>query len=244
MPVYLFTDFSAADLYVGQVKAAIHRESPHALVIDLLHDAPAFNVKAAAHLLAALVAALPRGGVILAVVDPGVGGARAPVAVAADDRWLVGPDNGLLSVVAARAAASSAHSIAWRPSRLSHSFHGRDLFAPVAAMIDRGHAHAAGLGAPRGLDVELDSGDLAEIVYIDHYGNAMTGLRADAVEPTRSLIVGAHRLGYARAFAEVPTGAGFWYENSLGLIEIAANRSSASAMLGLTVGDPVILEKL
>ncbi|MGH9575968.1 MAG: SAM hydrolase/SAM-dependent halogenase family protein, partial [Terriglobales bacterium] len=101
--IFLFTDFGAAGIYVGQVKAVLQERSPKVPVIDLLHDAPAFNVKAGAHLLAAFAVRLPKDSVTLAVVDPGVGGPRQPVAVAADGRWFVGPDNGLISVAAARA---------------------------------------------------------------------------------------------------------------------------------------------
>src|SRR5262245_57403907 len=99
--IVLFTDFGADDLYVGQVKAALLSEFPAAVIVDLLHDAPNFRVEPSAHLLAALQERFPRGGVFLAVIDPGVGGAREAVVVQADGRWYVGPDNGLLSVVAA-----------------------------------------------------------------------------------------------------------------------------------------------
>src|SRR5687768_4824980 len=94
-PIFLFTDFGTADLYVGQVKTVLHAEAPHVPVIDLLNDAPHFNVLASAHLLAALVQRLPSGSITLAVVDPGVGGTRKPIAIEADGRWFVGPDNGL-----------------------------------------------------------------------------------------------------------------------------------------------------
>src|SRR5215510_10038563 len=101
--IFLFTDFGSADIYVGQVKAVLAERAPRVPVIDLLHDAPPFNIRAGAHLLAALSTRIPRGSVTMAVVDPGVGGRREAVAVLADGRWFVGPDNGLLSVLAARA---------------------------------------------------------------------------------------------------------------------------------------------
>src|SRR5688500_12480417 len=101
--IFLFTDFGVTDVYVGQVKAVLQQRAPRTPVIDLLHDAPPFNVKAGAHLLAALAARVPKGGIVISVVDPGVGGPREAVAVLADGRWFVGPDNGLISVVAERA---------------------------------------------------------------------------------------------------------------------------------------------
>jgi len=211
-------------------------------VLDLLHEAPAFNVKASAHLLAALAGQLPVGSVTMAVVDPGVGGKRKPVAVLADDRWFVGPDNGLLSVVAARAARTEAHVIGWKPKKLTASFHGRDLFAPVAGMLVRGGRRAARLGKSRALAVSLGAADLAEVIYVDHYGNAMTGLRASGLRRKATLVVGRRRIERARVFSDVREGKVFWYENSLGLAEIAASGASAATALTLAVGAAVRIE--
>ena len=179
MAILLFTDFGSGDIYVGQVKAVLERLAPGIVVIDLLHDAPAFNVRASAHLLAALSERFAEGSVFLTVVDPGVGGARGAVVVQADDRFYVGPDNGLLSVVAARARKSDCRRVLWRPPQLSASFHGRDLFAPVAAKLAaQGGLPDGWLAHGGGLKLEFGGGDLPEIIYIDHYGNAHTGLRA------------------------------------------------------------------
>jgi S-adenosylmethionine hydrolase len=238
MTVFLFTDFGSADLYVGQVKAVLHRGAPGVPVVDLLHEAPAFNVKASAHLLAALAGQVPPGSVTMAVVDPGVGGSRKPVAVLADDRWFVGPDNGLLSVVAARAKRAEARVVGWKPKKLSASFHGRDLFAPVAAMLATGHRKTAKL--KRGsLTVRLGERDLAEVIYVDHYGNAMTGLRARGLAPGTMLVIGRRRIERARVFSDVPEGKVFWYENSIGLAEIAAGSDHAAARLDIAVGTAV-----
>jgi S-adenosyl-L-methionine hydrolase (adenosine-forming) len=235
--IFLFTDFGASDIYVGQVKAVLHREAPRAPVIDLLHDAPAFNVRASAHLLAALATRIPAKAVTLAVVDPGVGGAREPVAVLADSRWFVGPDNGLISVVAARAAKRQVFSIGWQPANVSVSFHGRDLFAPVAAMLAHGDRKSAKLEKQSELAVSLGADNLAEIIYADHYGNLVTGLRAGAVPRYRGLVVNGRTVRYARVFSEVKPGEVFWYENSVGLVELAANAASAQQILGLKPGD-------
>ncbi|MBI4208043.1 MAG: SAM-dependent chlorinase/fluorinase [Betaproteobacteria bacterium] len=240
MAIFLFTDFGSADLYVGQVKSVLHAYAPSVAVIDLLHEAPAFNVKAGAHLLAALVDRVPAESVVVAVVDPGVGGARMPVVMRADGRWYVGPDNGLLSVIAARAQAVQIYPITWRPTAtLSASFHGRDLFAPFAGMLASGALTAAQMEAQAELDVRFGGDDLPEVIYIDHFGNAMTGLRAGGVNRTQRVVVGDSRLGYARVFSDVEPGAAFWYENSIGLIEIAANAASAAAKFGLKAGQAV-----
>jgi len=103
MAIVLFTDFGSNDLYVGQLEAVLDRDAPGVRVVHLLHEAPGFDARASAHLLAALVSRMPAGHVYVAVVDPGVGGERDAVVIEADGNWLVGPDNGLLSVVAARA---------------------------------------------------------------------------------------------------------------------------------------------
>ena len=240
--ILLFTDFGAADLYVGQVKAVLHQHAPEARVIDLLHEAPAFNVRAGAHLLAALAARVPPGSVTIAVVDPGVGGARRPVAVLVDDRWFVGPDNGLISVTAARASRAETFVIGWRPKELAPSFHGRDLFAPVAAMLARGDRKGAKLEHAAGLSEDLGRSDLAELIYVDHYGNAMTGLRAGTLAPGARLVAGGRPIEWARVFSDVPPGAVFWYENSLGLAEIAANGAGAAQALGLAIGQAVRIE--
>lgn len=240
MAIVLFSDFGSGDIYVGQVKAELQRFAPGVAIIDLLHEAPAFNVRASAHLLAAMVGRFAEDSVFLAVVDPGVGGTRGAVVVQADERWYVGPDNGLLSVVAARARKSDCRRIIWQPQQLSASFHGRDLFAPVAAAL------AAQGGLPEnwfehtgGLQLEFGGCDLAEIIYVDHYGNAHTGLRANGIGCEASLLVDARRLPYARVFSEVAKGEAFWYENSQGLVEIAVNCGSAAQLLGLKIGDRV-----
>jgi len=242
MSIFLFTDFGAADLYAGQVKAVLQQHAPDVAVIDLLHDAPAFDVQASAHLLAAISMQLPPASVTLAVVDPGVGGARDAVALAADNNWYIGPDNGLLSVLAARAKACACWRITWRPEQLSASFHGRDLFAPVAAAIACGEFPAGKAESGARLSVDFGGNDLGEIIYIDHYGNAFSGLRAQDLPRDARIVVAGRSLGHARVFSAVPAGEVFWYQNSLGLVEIAGNSCSAAARLGLRIGQPVAVE--
>jgi len=235
--IFLFTDFGAAGIYVGQVRIALHQRAPKVPVVDLLHDAPPFNVKAGAHLLAALAQRIPAGSVTLAVVDPGVGGPRDAVAVVADERWYVGPDNGLISVAAARVEKVEYFSIGWRPDELSASFHGRDLFAPVAGMIASGRRGAAKLKKKEQLAVNFGAEDLAEVIYVDHYGNLVTGLRASAVSRERVFVFNGLQIPYAPMFSQVAAGEVFWYGNSLGLVEIAANSASAQQKLGFIPGN-------
>ena len=221
------------------MKAVLHLAAPEIRVIDLFADAPSRNPKVAAYLLAAYAQWFPPGTVFLSVVDPGVGGARAPVIVAADDRWFVGPDNGLFEIVKRRAVTPAREwEITWRPASLSASFHGRDLFAPVAARLTRGDIPGA-LRDPATAERRDWPDDLAEIVYVDHYGNAMTGLRANLLPKDAGLEAGNKILPSARTFSAVPEGAAFWYENSTGLAEIAVNGGRADTVLGLAVGSKV-----
>ena len=132
--IALYTDFGWSGPYLGQVKAALIRDAPAIPVVDLMADVPAFNPKAAAYLLAALIPEFPVGTVFLCVIDPGVGTyARSPVILNIDGRWFVGPDNGLFDLIVRRGRNVRKRIVTWRPLRLSNTFHGRDLFAPVAA---------------------------------------------------------------------------------------------------------------
>jgi hypothetical protein len=239
MAIVLFTDFGSADIYVGQVKAVLAAEAPAVPVLDLLNDAPAFDVEAAAHLLAALAPEFPCGSVFLAVVDPGVGTARGAIVVEADGRRFVGPDNGLLSVLYQRARQRQCHAIVYRPPRLSASFHGRDLFAPVAARLAAGTLPEGWLEPKAEPDVLLDPGPLFRVIYVDHYGNCATGIPAARMDRRARLAVAGREVSYARVFGEAEPGEPFWYENSSGLVEIASAGESAARALGIGVGTPV-----
>ncbi len=232
--IVLFSDFGLAGPYTGQMKAVLLRDAPGAAVVDLFADAPSARPQPAAYLLAAYAAWFPPGTVFLCVIDPGVGGARAPLIVRADRRWYVGPDNGLFEQVLRRAAKARVWRITFKPASLSASFHGRDLFAPVAARLARGDKPPGEPYAPTRFPAWPD--ELGEIVYVDHYGNAITGLRAAMLPPDARLGVAGRVLARMRTFSDVPTGAAFCYENSNGLMEVAVNGGRADAVLGLVVG--------
>jgi S-adenosylmethionine hydrolase len=237
--IVLFTDFGLEGPYTGQVKAVLYRTAPGVPVVELFADAPAGRPKPAAYLLAAYGVWFPPGAVFLAVIDPGVGGPRLPVIVEAQGRWYVGPDNGLFELVMRRAHTTRTWEILWRPETLSASFHGRDLFAPVAGRLARGERPAHEPRAPEiGRHPDWPD-DLPEIVYVDVYGNAITGLRADLLAKGVRLAVSRRALTRARTFFDVPPGQAFWYENSNGLAEIAVNGGRAADSLHLVIGSPV-----
>jgi S-adenosylmethionine hydrolase len=234
--IVLFTDFGLAGPYAGQVEAVLDEAAPGVKVINLFADAPAGQPRPSAYLLAAYAAWFPAGAVLLCVVDPGVGGARRAVIVEADGRRYVGPDNGLFETVLRRTSAPRCWEITWRPLRLSASFHGRDLFAPVAARLARGEPETV-LATPIAPVRHPDwPDDLAEIVYVDHYGNALTGLRGECLSERGRVVVAGRAIGHAATFSAVPDGEAFWYVNSNGLIEIAVNGGRADRALGLAIG--------
>lgn len=242
--IALYTDFGWNGPYLGQVKAALIHEAPTIPIVDLMADVPAFNPKAAAYLLAALVPEFPLGTVFLCVVDPGVGTpTRSPVILDVDGCWFVGPDNGLFELVVRRGRRVRKWKVTWRPRRLSNTFHGRDLFAPVAGALARGHMVASVEMEDLGAAHSEWPDDLAEIIYIDGFGNAMTGFRASKIDPRAvRLFSGETLIHHGATFGDVSLGELLWYENSNGLVEIAVNQGSAAERLGLAIGAVVYLQ--
>ncbi|UCB55098.1 MAG: SAM-dependent chlorinase/fluorinase [Thiotrichales bacterium] len=242
--IVLFTDFGLTGPYVGQMKSVLYQRAPATTVIDLMHDAPTCNPQASAYLLASLVGEFPIGSIFVGVVDPGVGSQRSPLIARINQRWFVGPDNGLFDIVAQHALPDSEMKwweITWQPERLSSSFHGRDLFAPVAAMLANGEAPPGRLHDRPEDRLRRWPADLEKIIYIDHFGNAITGVRAKNLDKDQIIAVGDQSFHWARTFSDVPAGQGFWYENSNGLVELAVNQGRASEVLGLDIGDTVSL---
>ncbi|MFZ0791769.1 MAG: SAM-dependent chlorinase/fluorinase [Chromatiaceae bacterium] len=237
--IALVTDFGAG-IYVGQVRARLSALVPGLCVIDLVHDLPSFRPDLAAYLLPGLARDMPSGTLYLCVVDPGVGGNRAGLILEADGDWFLGPDNGLLSRVAHRAARARLRRIGWQPERLSASFHGRDWFAPAAARLCLGKSLGLEELASDAL-VGSDWADaLAAVLYADRFGNLMCGLTAADYSKEGRLGVAGRLIAHARTFRDVPPGEPFWYENALGLVEIAVNQGRADRELGLAPGDPVV----
>lgn len=240
--IVLFTDFGTRDPYVGQIKARLAEFAPTPQVVDLLHEVPDFNPHAGAHLLSAFSSGFQPGSVFLAVVDPGVGTPRDGVVVMAGGRWFVGPDNGLMSLVAARNTDTQLWRISWQPETLSSTFHGRDIFAVIAAEIARGEFPRDKLTRIDKLQVEFDAGDLLRVIYIDHFGNAWVGVRN--VPQDARVSAAGDLFKHSESFGFVGKGEGFWFNNSVGLLELAVNRGSAAEVFGLKVGDPVQVQRL
>lgn len=247
--IVTYTDFSHRGPYTGQMLAVLKQRVPAVPVVDLMDDVPAFDIRAGAYLLPPVMTPFAPGTVCVGVVDPGVGGSRDPLVLKAAGRWYVGPDNGLFEIAARRAEGDARWwRITWRPERLSASFHGRDLFAPVAAMIAAGDdGDAPGWGAAFEPDRSAYRDwpdDWPAVIYIDGYGNCMTGVRWSQLHDGEGLRIGDVTIPRARTFSEVSPGAAFCYENALGLAEIAVNKGSAARVLSLRTGIQVAVSKL
>ncbi len=236
--IALLTDFGVGSLYSGQMQLALKERCPvtSTAIVDLVSDLPKFCPDLAAYLIPPLISHFSKKWFCLCVVDPGVGSSRRALALKADEQWFVGPDNGLLSRVAERARDCQWWSLPL-PNKSSSTFHGRDLFAPEAA-------HILLHGEPTGEQIEgVDivgsdwPTELQKIIYRDHYGNLMTGIRASSIASTRKFRVGGYLLDSATTFSDLPVGAPFWYENSIGLVEFAANKMRADRLLDLDLGD-------
>ncbi len=233
--IVLFTDFGLEGPYTGQVQAVLHRQAPGVPVVSLFSDLASFDIEAAAYLLPAYAAGFPPGTVFLCVVDPGVGGTRPGVVVQADGCWYTGPNDGLFALLARRAR----EVICWQlpdDANASASFHGRDVFAPVAARLARGGpVHGEAVSTELLLQPAWPD-ELWRVVYVDRYGNAISGVRASAVKDNTVFTLNGQAVHCARTFSGVREGEVFWYENSNGLLEFAVNRGRADEVLGLTVG--------
>ncbi len=236
--ILLFTDFGNSGPYQAQMSAQLRLAGYDGDIFPLFSDAPVFNPQAAGCLLAAYKNDFPKGSLFLSVVDPGVGSKRRPLALKASGHWFVGPDNGLFEKLVLEDPEAEIFEIIWRPATLSASFHGRDLFAPIAANILAERVSDKLRHIDRSEILTANSRlDLEEVVYIDHYGNAMTGIRKDGAH--RGLHVKGQELTFSRTFSDVPVGEPLVYINANGLVEIAVNQGRADRYFDLQIGTSV-----
>lgn len=254
--VTLTTDFGAGDYYVGAMKGVILRIVPEAQLIDISHQIPPQDILAAAFVLRHAAREFPPDTVHLAVVDPGVGSQRRPLALRADNQLWVGPDNGLFSFVLDQ-SASQIHHInrddLCAPHQ-SNTFHGRDIFAPIAAHLCGG-LNLAEVGPPISDPICLTETIAhktseqikGQIIHIDHFGNLVTNIAATDIKPWGHALhirLGAHTLvGLSPTYAAVEPGAPLALIGSANLLEISVNGGSAALQLGLDRRDSVIIEK-
>ena len=239
---YLYTDFGNKGPYVGELHSVINKGLPSSRLVDLMHDAPVFNPQASAYLLAALASRFDPGDACLAVVDPGVGDeTRKPLLVNADGILYCGPDNGLLSQIIKLARNCKIMEILWRPENLSDSFHGRDLFAPALIQyLNKIDVSVRELDCTEVVGHDWPT-SLTEIIYIDSFGNCITGVSGDDISINQTIQIKNQRLTFCRTFSEAKLHTPFWYVNSMGLVEIAVNQGNASSELQLSVDDELTI---
>ncbi len=253
--ITLLTDFGSASPYPAEVKGVVLTLC-RAMIVDITHDVPPRGIALGAHLLAAVAPVYPAGTIHLAIVDPGVGTARRPLAVASGGQFFVGPDNGLLMPAARaigtpRAYVIDADRFARRP--MSATFHGRDLFAPAAAALAAGLPIEA-IGAPAASLVELAERApvygprvlKGQVTYCDPFGNVVTNIPGAWLEQVSGRFTlestgGRTPLRRARTFADGIPDELLVLVGSSGTVEIAINGGDAAEAAGLGPGDPVAL---
>ena len=236
--ILLFTDYGVEGPYLGQVYTKLLQAAPTTSVVNLMADAPRNNPRASAYLLASLVRHIPERGVIFAVVDPGVGnGKDIPSVFKTDSHWFVGPDNGLFDILLREYPLVDCWEIQPDETSISVSFHGRDIYAPVCAKLAN-NEEVPGIKR-HWQDTNQWPDDLHEIIYCDHFGNAMTGIRSAKIDQSIVLNINGSRIAHAHTFSAVKKGDAFWYINSNDLVEIAINQGSAKKQFDLKIGNPI-----
>ena len=256
--ITLLTDFGTTDYFVGAVKGAILSVNPQAVIVDITHEIAPQDVGGGAFTLLAAYKTFPAGTIHMGVVDPGVGSTRRPIIVSANEQLFVGPDNGLFTYIYDREPLHRVfHATAekyFRPDP-SSTFHGRDIFAPVAAALSSGVKPrefgpeiSDAVRLPVSLEPEvLKNGKVrGRIIHIDRFGNCVTNITRDLVksEETASLIVNRKTIRkFRRFYGEESSGSAFAIWGSAGFLEISVNGGSAAKVLRARRGDIVLLTK-
>jgi len=239
--ISLLTDFGTADYFVGAVKGAILSVNPSAVIVDITHEIPPQDVAAGAFTLLAAYKTFPAGTIHVAVVDPGVGSTRRPIIVSANEQFFVGPDNGLFTYICDREPSHRIiHVTAERFFRrdVSTTFHGRDIFAPVAAALSNGVA-VEEFGPEIDDAVRLPSLETPlRIIHIDRFGNCVTNITRDR-SPGEIVVKGRTIREFRRFYGEGDEASLFAIWGSAGFLELSVNGGSAAKVLSVRVGEQI-----
>ena len=250
-PIALLTDFGLIDPYVGIVKGVILTISPNSPIIDLTHNVPAQDITQAAFMLGESYQYLPANSVIMAVVDPGVGTERRKIIVQTKKYLFVAPDNGLLTFPIKK--EEDCHCFEIKNSKYflkptSATFHGRDIFAPVAAYLAQGEppqAFGSEIKDPTLLSItepEKKKGEISgQIIHIDNFGNLITNIPATELKELQNPLIKikGKTIPLKNTYGNVPSGSLVALIGSANLLEIAVNQGNASQVLGAAIGDKV-----
>ncbi len=252
--ITLTTDFGSGDHEAGVLKGVIWSIAPQTHIADLTHDIPAQSVLEAALLLWRAARFFPDGTIHLAVVDPGVGTARRAIAAQLGPQYFVGPDNGLVSLLLDRAAESSQitrfisldRPEYWLPE-VSNVFHGRDIFAPVAAHLAAGtplNHMGTTIDDPVRIEIpkplQTAHGWIGQVIHIDHFGNLATNLNGSHIKMMKEVIIkfkGEQIMGIVSTFGDRPSGSIIALLDSSGSLAISVVNGSAANMLNAHVGE-------
>jgi S-adenosylmethionine hydrolase len=254
--VTLTTDFGLSDAFVGLVKAGVLGRAPDARIIDLTHAVPSYDLEAGAFWIERSFRFFPAGTVHLGVVDPGVGTGRRILLIEHAGQLFLGPDNGLLGPIASLDGAvvrvvTQGFLGSLGLTRVSHTFHGRDLFAPLAGLLAGRSCSAGDVGPvvedwqrpPWRRPVETPAGVLGRIIIIDRFGNCFSNIdvESDVISKKRVGLAGGRELPMVKTYGERPDGSMVILANAFGVLEVACVGGNAALSLGLGVGDPVEL---
>jgi S-adenosylmethionine hydrolase len=250
--ITLTTDFGLADHYVGTMKGVLLSGCPEGQIVDITHDIPPFALYAGAYAIDQAAPYFPPGTIHVVVVDPGVGTSRKPLLVEALGQLFIAPDNGVLSLIVARDSGAICREAAnrrlWLPGP-SSTFHGRDVFTPLAAALASGTARPEDAGptiAKIELLPDIDPMETepgvwcGKVLSIDRFGNLITNFKV--LRGSFSLTIGNSDITeFRQTFGEAAEGLIFAYPGSSGYLEVGMNRRSAAALLQVGPGDNITL---
>jgi S-adenosylmethionine hydrolase len=249
--VTLLTDFGTRDGYVGAMKGVILSLAPQATIVDITHDIPPQDIAAAAFVLAQAAPLYPPGTIHVVVVDPGVGGRRRGVIVPSGGQIFVAPDNGVLSLAAPVERGWAISAPDFRRPDVSPTFHGRDVFAPAAARLCAGAVPAdagpsimlEGRLAPRPVLFSNDGRKVTgHVVHVDRFGNLVTDIAAQILPYRPAVRIGSVEIPRVSVtYEDVPSGEPVAYIGSAGTLEVAVRDGSATDVLDVARGAPVVV---
>ncbi|MFQ5787635.1 MAG: S-adenosyl-l-methionine hydroxide adenosyltransferase family protein [Thermodesulfobacteriota bacterium] len=240
--ITLTTDFGLSDPYVGSMKGVIYSINPNALITDITHDIPSHDVFKAAFTLRNIIPYFPEGTVNVVIVDPGVGSSRRAIVVEADNKYYIGPDNGVFTFIYMDSKSYRVFEITnpkYMLTNVRSTFHGRDIFAPVAGHISIGVSiKDLGVGIKDPVKVEIKQPEIGsyeivgEVIYVDSFGNLITNISGELVNSGSQIYIDDIFIeSVSKSYKDVPEGDILAIIGSSGFLELSVNRGRASDLI-------------